>query len=48
LGRFGEDFVLVGSVEVTTPRGVMVAPANWSNSPPSFLTFHFSSAGWPS
>ena len=24
----------------TTARGVIVAPVNWSNSPPSFLTCH--------
>src|SRR5690606_4518340 len=28
----------------TTARGVMVAPVNWSNSPPSFLTANAGSA----
>lgn len=43
----GEEFQ-AALTALTTARGVMVAPANWSNTPPSFFTAHCATESVPS
>ena len=40
LGRWAWKYINAFFTALTTARGVIVAPVNWSNVPPSRLTAH--------